>query len=143
MTTKYQTTEYNRFKRVENRLKDVYARTVAFKLPHAQQIELLKVVYASPDYVRLTAYYRGYVAGVAHDRSEAIWDDHLVYMLGPAAGATRQVHTEWTEEMSQLCRVPGALWAGHYWKGADGAADLAHPYTPYAASNASIARGTK
>jgi len=34
----------------------------------------------------------------------------------PSTGPTRTaIKDEWTEEMSTLCRIPGALYGGHFW----------------------------
>lgn len=56
--------------------------------------------------------------------------NHVAWCLGPASGPIRQTPSEWTLEMSNLCRLPGQLYGGHYWTDDKGIA-TEHLYTEY------------
>jgi hypothetical protein len=133
--TRYATTEYNRAERVKNRLRAVFSQAVAFRLTHAQILEKLQPIRASHDYQKLTSYYRGYMRAAEDAGFADIWHNHVAWCLGPASGPTRQAHTAWTEEMSTLCRTPGALYGGHYWTD-DNGQPTDRPFTAYACTNA-------
>jgi hypothetical protein len=134
MATKYATTEYNRQQRVTNRLRDIYARAIAYRFTADKIHDELAALYASADYKRLTRYSMGYVAGLAAGYSADIWQNHVIWMLGPSAGPTRIVHSEWTDEMSTLCRLPGQLYGGHFWTD-DNGQPTDKPYTEYKPTN--------
>lgn len=113
----------------QSRIQSVFSETRAYQLTSDQQLaRITERVYRHPDYSRLTRYERGYLRGVQDTLQTQLWQD-VVWMLGPATGPTREALTEWTEEMSVLCRKPGELFGGHFWKGTD------KTYTDYKATN--------
>lgn len=114
-TSRYATTSYNRGKRVESAIRDIYSRAVAFHFTADRITELMSAVWQSADARKLTGYQLGYVWGIADMLREDIWRNHVAWMLGPSSGPSRQVPSEWTEEMSRLCRLPGQLYGGHFW----------------------------
>jgi hypothetical protein len=120
MATKYQTTEFNRCKRVETHLQSIYSQVIAYRLTHEQLLNKLSELYQTTDYKKLTPYYQGYVSGLRKGLNDDIWRNHLAWCLGPASGPTRDTSQPWTEEMSTLCRLPGQLYGGHYWTDDDG-----------------------
>jgi len=134
MSSRYVTTEYNRHRRIVGRLNDIYARAIAFRVTHARILEEMSALYTLPDYKRLTTYYLGYIAGLQAGLDADIWRNHIVWMLGPASGPTRVVHSEWTAEMSTLCRIPGALYGGHFWTD-DGGKPTDKVFTDYKPTN--------
>lgn len=115
MSSRRQDTQYNHLVRVKSQLNSIYSRAVAFHLSHARILELRTELFATNSYRRLTVYYRGYIAGLDDGLMADIWRNHVAWMLGSSTGPTRQSHTEWTAEMSELCRLPGQLYGGHYW----------------------------
>lgn len=119
-SSRRQTTNYNHFLAVQTSLNSLYSQAIAFRLTHARILEQRSEIYASNSYRRLTTYYRGYIAGLDAGLMADIWRNHVIWMLGPASGPTRQVHTVWTEEMSTLSREKGSLYGGHYWTDDDG-----------------------
>lgn len=135
MSSSRQTTNYNRFTRVKAKVGDIYSRAIAYRLPSDKTTDELKALYGSDDYKRLPQYYKGFIQGLQEGLSADIWRNHVVWMLGPSTGPTRVAHTEWTEEMSRLCRLPGQLYGGHFWTNDDGTPALDRPYTDYHATN--------
>lgn len=115
MSSKYVTTQYNHFVRVKSHINSIYSQAVAYRLSHSQILDKLAEMRATNSYKRLSSYYVGYIAGLGDGLMADIWRNHIVWMLGPSTGPTRRVHTEWTEEMSTLCRQPGKLYGGHFW----------------------------
>lgn len=129
--SRYATTQYNRVERVKAAVRDVHARAIAFHVSADRLSEMTTDIYRSDDYKKLTAYDRGYVRGQVDMLRQDIWQNHVVWMLGPATGPTRQVHTKWTEEMSTLCRQPGKLCGGHFWlKDGQPTTDIFTEYKP-------------
>lgn len=130
-----QTMNYNRFLRVKSRINNIHSQAVAYRLPHDKTSDALQALYASDDYKRLPQYYKGFIQGLQDGLSADIWRNHVVWMLGPSTGPTRQAHTEWTDEMSTLCRLPGQLYGGHFWTDDNGQPALDRPYTEYKCTN--------
>lgn len=130
MSPRYQTTEYNRAERVKSRLQAIFSEAIAFHHTADQILSKLTALYATEDYRRLTAYYSGYVTGLREGLNQDIWRNHVAWCLGPASGPIRQTPSEWTLEMSNLCRLPGQLYGGHYWTDDKGIA-TEHLYTEY------------
>jgi hypothetical protein len=135
MSSKRQTTQYNHWQRAKSALSDLYMSAKIYRLTHAQILERRSKLFESNSYRRLTTYYVGYMRGLDDAYMADIWRNHVVWMLGPKSGPTRQVHTEWTEEMSTLCRTPGALFGGHYWTD-DSGKPTDKVFTEYACTNA-------
>lgn len=134
-SSRRQTTQYNHYLRVRNGLQSIYAQAIAFRWTHATILEKRSALFATNSYKRLTVYYTGYMAGLDDGLMADIWRNHIAWCLGPSTGPTRQAHTEWTEEMSALCRIPGALYGGHFWLNDDDKpTDKA--FTDYACTNA-------
>lgn len=131
---------HNRFVRCCNRVKEIYTLAVIRHYTSEKVADKLSRLYLSNDYLKLTHYYRGYLAGLRDTRDADIWRTHVMWMLGPASGPIRIAYSEWTEEMSLLSRKPGQLYGGHFWLGADGKPS-GDAYTTYAPIN--NAEGTK
>ena len=128
MAKRYRVVRFNDFK---TRISGIYMRVHIYHLSHDRQMEILTAeLYNHPDWKRLTRYELGYLRGLMDAKQNELWNA-VIWRLGPSSGPTRDVHTEWTEEMSALCRIPGALYGGHFWKDKP---DIA--YTPYACTNA-------
>ena len=127
MRTRY---NYNRFRAFRIRVNDVFSRVHRFHLSHDEQLALLtKYVYEHPDYKRLTQYELGYLRGLIDTKQNEVWNA-VIWRLGPSTGPTRDAMSTWTDEMSTLCRIPGALYGGHFWKDRP---DVT--YTPYTVTN--------
>lgn len=134
MASRYATTSYNRGERVKAKVKDIFARAIAFHFSADKLTAELAAVWHSADYLRLTAYQRGYIQGLVDELRADIWRNHVIWMLGPSTGPSRVVHSEWTEEMSTLCRLPGQLFGGHFWTD-DSGRPTDHVFTEYKATN--------
>ena len=120
-----------RFNDFKGRIADVFSRVRIFHLTHDKQVELMaESIYKHPDFKRLTRYEVGYLRGLQDAMQSALWQD-VIWRLGPSSGPVRDVHSEWTDEMSELSRTPGALYGGHFWKDAPDTI-----YTAYACTNA-------
>jgi hypothetical protein len=119
-SSKRQTTQYNHWLNIKNGLSSIYSQAIAYRLSHDRIVEKLSALYLTNSYKRLTVYHLGYARGLNDGYMADIWQNHVVWMLGPASGPTRIVHAAWTEEMSVLCRIPGALYGGHFWTDDDG-----------------------
>lgn len=115
MATRYATTVYNRLERVKGKVRSIYSQAIAFRQTCDHVTTKMGEVWMSPDFRKLPAYERGYVRGMAEELRNDVWRNHVVWMLGPMSGPTRQANTAWTEEMSELSRTPGALYGGHFW----------------------------
>ena len=70
--SRYTTTEYNRSKRVEAKLRDIYDTVRQFCLPHSELRKRLIAVYASSDYRKLKPFYAGR-ASMLRDCYHAEW----------------------------------------------------------------------
>lgn len=135
MASHYTTTEYNRHKRIKGQIDSIFSHAIAFRLTHDAIVEKLSALYSSDDYKRQTAYYIGYSRGQIDAGFNDIWRNHVCWMLGPVTGPTRDSRELWTEEMSTLCRIPSALYGGHFWTD-DNDQPTDRPFTAYACTNA-------
>lgn len=62
--SKYQHTEYNRYKRVQSRVNECYASCFSFHSTFAEFLKHKQEILLSEDYEKLTPYYKGMISGV-------------------------------------------------------------------------------
>jgi hypothetical protein len=81
-STKYQTTEYNRSERVLCTLREVYSFARHFHQTHQQlRDECKRRIYDTPDYAKLTPYYRGVFDGTRRALGDALYQRDLEWRL--------------------------------------------------------------
>lgn len=124
----------DRHERLRARVNDIYRRARKSHLTHAAILDALTAeVYDHPDYQRIGTYYTGQLAAQARTWQDRMWAEDLIWRLGPAAGPFTEAENadRWAEGQgaSALCRIPGALYGGHFWAGTD------CPFTEYKATN--------
>lgn len=127
MRQKYQT-----YLQLASTLMGIYSRAESFHLTHDRILELKRTeIYETPSYHRLTRYEMGYLQGISEGLSSSLWRHSVVWRLGPAAKPLAEDATDrWDGgPLTILCRVPGALWGGHFWKGTN------IPFTAYQPTN--------
>lgn len=102
-------------------------------LTHAEVLRRYKeATTGSPHWRQLTAYERAEVFATYRALSEWMNRTELVWRLGPAKGPLPEsAQGQWGDgsELSRLCRIPGALYGAHFWKGTD------KPFGEYKATN--------
>lgn len=82
MTTRYQTTEYNRHARLASTVRDVYSWARHFCPTHVEiRANLTRQVYDTRDYRKLTPYYRGKLSGLIECLAESLYRADVVWQL--------------------------------------------------------------
>jgi hypothetical protein len=82
MSTRYQTTEYNRAERMVSRMRDIYSSAQIFHMTHRQLLDTMtEKVYSTQDYRKLKPYYRGYLAGVQRILAYNLYRYHLEWRV--------------------------------------------------------------
>jgi hypothetical protein len=132
MSTKRRTERdrnYDRYERLRSRILDIYSRAKHYHWTHEQILAAMQAdVWQQSDCAKLTRDYRAMLSEVMRLSSDRLYD-YLEWRLGPQSGPIRTAGDAWTDEMSELCRIPGALYGTHFWKGTD------TPFTPYKPTN--------
>jgi hypothetical protein len=130
--SRYATTEYNRYERVRARACNVYSLAITCRMTHTDILARMVEIYDSADCKKLTTAYRFGLSATVRVLSDNLWQTHLEWRLGPAEGPLPEPHQDAGGEgkpLSILCRIPGALYGGHYWKGTN------RPFTEYKPTN--------
>lgn len=92
---------------------------------HAQILEArTREIYDSPVWLKLASYERAEINAFFHACSDMAYRRDIVWRLGPVEGPlpeTADGMGVWGEgsPLSTLCRIPGALYGGHFWRGTE------------------------
>lgn len=108
---------------LQGNIDSVYRAAVHGHWTHTRILaELGDHLYRHVRYGRLTIRDREYLRGYTFAHAHVISERHLVWRLGPASGpCAEDVQGTWNETtpFSELCRIPGALYGAHFWRGTD------------------------
>lgn len=111
---------FDRYTAFRMRQADIYRKHIQYKSTHAAILaDLTRSIYDDPQYAKLPQIYRFALSEISGQWLSRIHELHLVWQLGPESGPIRSAGDEWTPEMSELSRTPGALFGSHYWKDSD------------------------
>jgi len=126
---------YDRYRRTLEQLNNIYRRARDGRHTHDWILEQLIALYNRDDYKRLQAGYRSMLSAVRETHMNQLHERDLEWRLGPASGPITPVGStpgnadRWTPELSELCRIPGALFGAHFWIGTD------KPFNEYKCTN--------
>ena len=85
-------------------------------LTHDEILSLRTIqLFEHPHWYMISRDERTHLMGVFDGCMQTTWRRDIQWGLGTAEGpVTRKPH-EWTEQLSELCHIPGALFGGHFW----------------------------
>lgn len=126
---------YDKFSALRSRMVDIYRKHIQLQSTHDRlSADVAESIYNHPHYRKLTIGQRDCLREVRTCWSDRIWELHVDWRLGTALGPIVRENFAWTPQLSVLCRIPGALYGGHYWRGSD------RLYTQWASTNGDRAR---
>lgn len=114
--SKYANTMYNRYLKVASRLSLILNQTIAYSYTIDQLTEELKGLWASPDYKKLSYYYKG----VIHGRQEALianLHENNHRRIGWFHVYKGVFYKEWNDlpQEAKTLPVKQPIKSGHYW----------------------------
>lgn len=89
---------------------------------HEEILRRYEEIIHSPHWRQLTQYEHAEVFATYAACSAMAYRRDIVWRLGPASGPlSEDAQGKWGEgsELSRLCRIPGALYGAHFWRGTD------------------------
>jgi len=114
--SKYQTTMYNRYQRVNRKVSGILSMVQQLSLDHDRLLKEMKKVYDSSDYKKLNQYYKGFIAG----KYEAIRDSWHYDRSNP--NKVKWFHTvgedfyeKWSDIPEDIRYDNKKFRSGHYW----------------------------
>lgn len=118
-TSAYARTSNNRYQSVKLRQRNIFEDTKVFKRTWNAHHEHMNELRSSDDYRKLTQAQRFALSELYSAAMDDLHFNHLSWALGREDGTILVVGPggTWTEEVSELCRIPGALFGAHVWAG--------------------------
>ena len=118
--SKYQTTMYNRFKRVERGLNSLYRRIIQDQVSFKEYMERREEYFETTkfDRERLTQYYTGKLSGISDTWWNRIQQDEVVWLHSWETKSGQTLYSrEWHDVPKKLRYDKKKFKSSHYWKG--------------------------
>ena len=114
--TKYSTTQYNKFKRIESVIYDVYRQAKTWQHSLEELMEAQKKYLNHPEKEALPQYYQGKLSGIADVFFGIIQTKELKWLMYYTNRADRVVYVKKWEHLPKYIRNNGNFNGNHFWK---------------------------